>query len=325
MKTEVREIPYFLLLLLLLSIACSNPGNHERIEASGTIEARQSYISSKVGAEIRDILVEEGDLVEKGDTLIILDCSRYEIQLKQAKAGAAQAKAQLKILLNGARVEDMQLAEEKLAQTKANWESAKRDCERIERLRKSSSATAKQLDDAKTRLDIALAQYNSAKVALEKLKNWSRPEEIEAGKAAVSQAEAAEQLALQVVSDCYITAPISGTVTQKSVEIGELAAPGANVAVISNQKKLELMIYVTGLELGYVKIGQKAKVSVDSYPDKSFAGEVVFISPQAEFTPKNIQTKEDRVKLVYGVKLIIENPDRALKPGMPADALIETK
>ncbi|MBD3232692.1 MAG: HlyD family efflux transporter periplasmic adaptor subunit [candidate division Zixibacteria bacterium] len=324
MKTEMKEIQYILLLPLLLLIACSNSGNQEKIEASGTIEAQQSYVSSKISAEVRDILVEEGDLVEKGDTLVVLDCSKYDIQLKQAKAGASQAEAQLKILLNGARIEDLELAEEKLAQAEANWMLAKKDYERIEKLRKSGSATAKQLDDAETRLDVALAQYNSAKAALQKLKNWSRPEEIEAGKASLTQAEAAEELASEVVSDCYITAPISGIVTQKTIEIGELATPGAYLSVISNQEKLELMIYVTEPELGYVKIGQKARVSVDSYPDESFNGEVVFISPEAEFTPKNIQTKEDRVKLVYGVKLIIENPDRALKPGMPADAVIET-
>jgi HlyD family secretion protein len=115
---------------------------------------------------------------------------------------------------------------------------------------------------------------------------------------------------------------VSGVVTHRPVEVGELVAPGGVVAVLSKLDRLHLTIYVTAVEMGRIRLVQEAEVRIDADPGRAFPGRVVYLSPEAEFTPRNVQTKEDRVKLVFGVKIEVDNPDGALKPGLPADATI---
>lgn len=126
----------------------------------------------------------------------------------------------------------------------------------------------------------------------------------------------------KAIADCTIAAPVGGVVTRKPVEAGELVQAGATVLTISDLDRVNLMIYVTEKELGQVKLGQTAAVTIDSAPGRIFSGKVTYISSEAEFTPKNIQTKEDRAKLVFRVKVEIDNPEGVLKPGLPADAII---
>ena len=124
------------------------------------------------------------------------------------------------------------------------------------------------------------------------------------------------------MNDCYVTSPSSGFITKKFIEQGETAGMMSSLFQIADLSTVELVIYVSETELGMVKLGQKANINVDTYPDKSFEGKVIYISPEAEFTPKNIQTQEERTKLVYAVKIKVDNPDFELKDGMPADASI---
>jgi len=141
-----------------------------------------------------------------------------------------------------------------------------------------------------------------------------------AAKARLDQAQSGADLLLKQLSDACIVAPVTGIVTHKPVETGELMSAGTTVATISRLDTLNLMIYVSDTELGKVKLGGAADVVVDTYPDSSFPAHVVYISPIAEFTPKNVQTQEERVKLVYAVKVRISgDPQYDLKPGMPAD------
>jgi HlyD family secretion protein len=139
----------------------------------------------------------------------------------------------------------------------------------------------------------------------------------------VKSAKDAVELLQSQINDTKITAPMSGTVIRKVVEVGELVSMGMPIFVIADLSTVYLTIYVPEVMLGHVKIGQNADVTVDSFPDKSFNGKVTYISQEAEFTPKNIQTKEERVKLVYGVKIEINNPGNELKSGMPADAVLK--
>jgi HlyD family secretion protein len=125
------------------------------------------------------------------------------------------------------------------------------------------------------------------------------------------------------ISDSYVTAPISGFVVKKFVEAGESVTQLSSLLMLSDLDYVDLVIYVSETELGKVKLGQAAKVTVDSYKNRTFTGKVIFISPDAEFTPKNIQTNDERTKLVYAVKIHLHNPDYALKDGMPADAVVD--
>jgi membrane fusion protein YbhG len=309
-------------LLALAGAACTGKNARDTISASGTIEAVEVNVASKVPGQLLELAVEEGARVKTGDRLASIDHAALDIQLRQAEAGVELADAQLSLLVKGARSEDIRQAEAALKQADASFSIADEDARRMRELVKTESVTTKQRDDAEARLTVAAAQRNAATEALSKVRRLARPEEIRAAEARLAQARAAADLLRKTISDCEITAPAAGIVTHKAVEAGELVNPGQTIVTISELDSVYVMIYVTDKDLGRVKLGGAAEVAIDTFPGKAFPGKITYISPEAEFTPKNIQTKEDRVKLVFGVKVEIENRDGLLKPGLPADALI---
>ena len=330
-RPKLRRISFSPACLLLVLVACvglmkgcSEHGRKGEISASGTIEAREVSVASKVSGQILELRVEEGNRVAVGDTMALIDHASLDIQLRQAEAGIEFAAAQLELLRKGARSEDIRQAQEALKQAEANLVAAEADVKRMRVLAAKGSVTVKQRDDAEARYTVTLAQYQSFEQALRKIKQLARPEEIKAAEARLAQAQAGADLLRKTIADCTILSPVAGIVTHRPVEAGELITPGAAVVTITELARIYLMIYVTEKELGRVKLGQSVEVGIDSFPGRSFEGKVTYISPQAEFTPKNIQTNEDRVKLVFGVKIELPNPDGALKPGLPADAVIRT-
>jgi HlyD family secretion protein len=265
----------------------------------------------------------EGSPVKKGDLLAVIDHSNLDIQLGQAKSGVDLAQAQLDLLTNGARGEDLAQAREALNEANENLSSAQQDFQRLESLFKAAAATKKQRDDAETRSTTAKAQANAAGQALKKLQNFARPEEVKAAQARLDQEVYAVRLLEKTIQDCTVHAPTDGTVTEKLVEEGELAAPGSGLFVITDLDTVKLTIYVPETDLGNIRLGEKARISIDSSPGAVYTGAVTYISPVAEFTPRDIQTKDERVKLVYAVKIEIPNPEGIFKPGMPADAAFD--
>lgn len=312
------------LLLLFLSSGCRN-NDEDEIRATGTVETVQVRIAPKVSSNVTHVLVDEGNIVTKGDTMFYLDRSTFDVQLRQAKAGVHLAQAQLDLLLKGAREEDIRSAEEALRQAEAHYSLAREDIRRIRNLYDSLSVSRKQLDDAEARYTVASAQYNAAQQNLEKLRQYSRPEEIRAQRARLEQAITTVDLAKKNINDCYIISPVDGVVTNKLAEPGELIRQGVPVAVISKLDTVRLMIYLNTVNMGRVRLRQGVDVTIDAYPGKIFTGSITYISPTAEFTPRNIQTKEERVKQVFGVRVEIPNPDGVLKPGLPADAVIKSQ
>ncbi|MDE3057365.1 MAG: efflux RND transporter periplasmic adaptor subunit [Bacteroidota bacterium] len=321
MKKKIYTGAIILALANLWLTGCGN-GHNGAIDASGTLEAVEVNVSAKVPGQLEQLFVQEGSSVHTGDTLAILDHSTQELQWKQAYAGVELADAQYRLLVNGARPEDIQQGEDMLKQAQSSFSIAKDDYNRMKDLYASNSISKKQYDDAESRFTITQAQLSSAKENLRKLKSYARPEDIAAAKARLDQAKANADLLQKQINDSYVVAPVSGIVTQKPVEVGELVNTGTTVVTISNLEKLNLMIYVGEQELGKVKLNGSADVVIDTYPNKAFPARVIYISPIAEFTPKNIQTKEDRTKLVFGVKLEVDNKDGVLKAGMPADAYV---
>jgi len=321
-RSQAAPIMAALAALAVAFAGCSGPKKVRGIEGSGTIEAREVAVASRVGGQVLEIRAEEGSPVKKGDILVLVDHETLDIQLRQSEAGVALAEAQLALLRKGARAEDVRQGEEALRQTGANLKVASDDAGRMRELASRGSVTPKQRDDAEARLVVTQAQEASAKEALSKLKRLARPEEIRAAEARLAQAVAAADLLRKTIADCTIVTPVAGIVTRRPVETGELVSPGTTVLTVSELDTVHVMIFVTEKELGRVRLGGEADVTIDAAPGRVFKGRVTFISPEAEFTPKNIQTKEDRVKLVFGVKVEIPNPDGALKPGLPADAVI---
>ena len=309
--------------IAFLLFSCSEERDQDKISASGTIEVIEVSVAPKIGGQVTKIAVQEGSRVKGGDILAVIDSSALEIQLQQAEAGVNLAQAPLRLLLEGSRAEDIRYAEETLKQAEANLKVAEEDLNRIRNLYEKASTTAKMKDDAEARYKVARAQYEASRQILLKLTRGARPEEIKAARARLAQAEAARDLLKKNISDCTIISPTRGMVTHKPVEEGEFVAPGTPLLTVADLEKVRLKVYITEPELGKVGLGQAAEVKIDSYPDRTFLGKVIFISPEAEFTPKNIQTKEERTKLVYAVKIEIENPENILKPGMPADAVIK--
>jgi HlyD family secretion protein len=319
MKTTKIILP----LILLISIyGCSGKKGNTKIEATGTIESTNVTISSKNAGEIKSIIADEGEQVNRGDTILVIDHEALGFQLEQASASEQITEAQLKLMLKGARSEDIKQAEEMMKQTEINFNLAKSDFERYTRLLDSKSITRKQYEDMTARYHVSIAQFSSAKENYEKVKKIFRPEEIEQAKANLRKAKASVGLLEKNIRDSYITSPLNGFVVKKFVEAGETVSPMSSLVKISNLSSVNLIIYVSEVDLGKIKLGQIAEITIDTYPDKKYEGKVTYISPEAEFTPKNIQTKDERTKLVFAVKVEIPNKDFDLKSGMPADAKI---
>ncbi|MCU7495258.1 MAG: HlyD family efflux transporter periplasmic adaptor subunit [Ignavibacteria bacterium] len=307
----------------LLLYGCGGGEDKNMIDASGTIEATNVTISSKVAGQVQKLYKDEGNAVKAGDTLLTVDHDLLSIQLEQALAGKDFAEAQLKLLRQGARSEDISQAEANTRQAQINLDQALKDKDRMARLYESKSITKKQYEDALARFELTQAQYNAASDNLKKMRHFARPEEIRQAEANLQKSVASVDLLKKNIQDSYVTSPMNGTLVKKFVEAGETVGPNSSLFRISDLSVVDLVIYVSEEELGHVKLGQKAEVTVDAFKNKTFEGKVIYISPEAEFTPKNIQTKDERTKLVFAVKIEISNPNSDLKAGMPADAVIK--
>ena len=294
----MKAIKYIVVFILLLMFGCRNGNDKNTIEASGNIEATNIIVSSQVTGKVLSLLKDEGENVNEGDTVLIIDHETLALQLKQALAAKEVAEAQLNLLKVGAREEDIKQGEEAVTQAKVSFESAQRDAERMKALFNSKSITKKQYEDANSRLDITQAQLTAAQENLKKLKNLARPEDIKQAQANVDRQVATIDIIKKQIRDSYVQSPINGIIVKKFFEPGETVTMLSSLFKVSNLSVVNLIIYVSEEELGKIKLGQTADVSSDTYPDKKYEGKITYISPEAEFTPKNIQTKDERTKLV---------------------------
>jgi len=306
----MRRLRSIVTVLAVLLASCGgNKG--DVIEASGTIEGTDVNIGVEVGGKVLRLLVDEGSRVATGDTLLVIDDTEYQIQLRQALANLASFESAYRLALEGSRTED-------ILQAKATYDNAREDNNRMRSLLDSHTVTQKQYDDAYSRFVAAEQTYR-------KLQRGLRPEEIAGARVRRDWAAAQSDLLKKKVRDCSVLAPSDGTITLRGVEPGELVTPGMTVLRSTYLDRVKLTIYVNETDLGRLQLGQPARVAIDAFKEGKYVeGKVTFISPVAEFTPKNVQTKEERTKLVFGVKIEIDNADHALKPGLPADARIVT-
>jgi len=322
--TRFRVLAVFLVAVLVVgSIAAVRYFEHAskngRIAASGTIEATEVEIASKVTEQIQQITIDEGDRVEKDQLLVALDRRELEAQLKAAQAQRLAAQANLKNLEAGSREQEIKKAEAALEEAQANAEKTRSDWERLDRLHKDKVASDQEWEQARAAYDVAIAKQREAKEHVDLMKAGTRRQVIEAARGEAERAQAAEELAQVQLDQTRLTAPLAATVLLKDREVGEMATPGVAILTLGDLDHMWVTVYIKETDLGRVKLGQEARVSVDSFPGKEYPGRVTHISEKAEFTPKTIQTKEERVKLVFAVKVAIGNADGELKPGMPAD------
>jgi len=244
--------------------------NRDRLYASGTIEAVEIEVASKVQGRVESFAVDEGDIVKKGDIIASLESSELAASLDQARAIELTAKVKL--------------------------ENSKKTYDRGTKLKKKRMISDQEFDTMKSSYDSANADY--------------------------SRSIAARRLAEIAFNEATIRAPISGTILTKVADPGDLMAPFSTVVTMADLSILDLMLYVPETKYGKIMLKDYVYISVDSYPGETFTGRISNISNKAEFTPKNIQTKEERTTQVFGVKVKIPNPDDKLKPGLHADAVI---
>jgi membrane fusion protein YbhG len=329
----IRNQRHLVVALSLAIAACAPDAPDNALRVSGHVEATEVHVSSEVGGRLLELRVDEGDRVKSGDVLAKVDTRDTALQIQRARAERATAVAQLRLLEAGSRIEDVRQAEAQVdgAQAEAmaieaDLKAAQLDLERLEALLKANAIAQKDRDDAKTRVDATRERLRSAgervRAAREnvtRLKKGARPEEIEAARAQVAAADAQIALLDKALSDAQILAPVSGMVTQKLVDAGEIVMRGTPIVVVTDLDNAWANLFVPEPMVPRVKLGQPAKVVTDA-GGEGLSGKVTFVSPKAEFTPRNVQTAEERSKLVYRIKVTVDNRAGILKPGMPVDA-----
>ncbi len=310
--------------VLLFCAGCARKAD-SIVESTGTIEATQIDVRCEVGGMLRALNYDQGDRVERGAVMAHIDHQKLDWQLKRAQAAVAEMDARLALLQHGYRREEVEKAQKVLQEADVQRENALREYRRIQKLYKEGVASDHERDKAYTACESARKRCEQAREQYMMVSSGFREEEIAAARAAQQSAQAQAQLIRTQIEDATVTAPGSGIVDERYVEHGEVVSAGSLLFSIVDLQDCWIMAYVSEKSLGRVHTGQKASVSVDSFPDKTFPGRVVYISSEAEFTPKNVQTKEERVKLVFGVKVEIDNARELLKPGMPADVIIQAE
>jgi HlyD family secretion protein len=303
-----------------IALGCSDGGDSLLVVTSGHVEATEVRVAAKVGGRLESLGFEEGDRVEAGQELARIETTDLSLAHDQARAERDLAAAELRLRLAGARKEDIAELEAQLRGIEADLAAARLDLARLEELLAKGSGTEKSRDDARARRDALDARREAARQALERARAGSRPEEIQAARARLDAAEARVAQIGQQIADAAIPSPLAGVVTEKLVEKGEILAPGAPVALVVDLDHAWLTVYVSEPDLARIRIGQPAEVVADDGTRRQ--GRISYVASQAEFTPRNVQTRDERVKLVFRIKIALENADGVFKPGMPAEARI---
>ena len=324
-----------IVLVAVLAIGCSKEAPSDRLRVSGHVEATETRLAPEVGGRILTLTVKEGDRVQPGQIVLTLDTRDVQLSIDRAKAERASAEAQLRLVQAGARVEDVRLAQSQIETARAEvgaarseLDAAEQDLVRFDTLLKNNSGSRKQRDDAATRRDVAKdrvsqteGRVRSAEETLAKLKAGARPEEIETARARVNVVSAQIESLEKGLTDATLQSPIAGLVTEKLVEVGEVIMPRAPALVVVDLEHAWADVFVPEPTVPQIKIGQQATVFTDA-GGPGLTGTISYISPKAEFTPRNVQTAEERSKLVYRVRINVDNKDGVLKQGMPVEAEI---
>jgi HlyD family secretion protein len=306
-----------------LVAACAKPPQGNAIAAAGHVEATDVHVAAKVGGRLQRFTLQEGDPVTLGQVLAEVDTTDTRLSLAQARADRDQAAAELDLRLAGSRKEDIAEAASQVSSAQADLEGAQKDLDRMQALLDRGSGTAKSRDDAKTRRDMTAARVRGARQALARSRNGSRPQEIAEARAKLASAEARVATLEQQIKDAAVISPLAGVVTEKVAQQGELLQAGSPLCVITDLANAWLTVFVVETDLGRIRLGQAATVVTDEGQRRG--GHITYISSEAEFTPKNVQTRDERVKLVYKVKVGLDNRDGLFKPGMPAEARFQAK
>jgi len=318
-------------LALVTTVACREPEPSNTIRVSGHVEATEVQVAPDVGGRLLELRLAEGDRVAVGDLVGRLDTRDVDLQITRARAEREAADAQLRLLQAGARPEEIRQAEAQrdaveaeVAGAAAQLQAAVLDLERFEALLKANAGSQKQRDDAKARLDTlrerqrgARERVRVAREALARVVAPARPEEVGAARTRIGVVTAQLAQLEKSVDDAVVKSPSAGIVTQDLVEAGEIVAPRTPLVVVTDLDRAWANAFVPEPAVPRIKLGQAASVHTDA--GQMLQGTVTFVSSRAEFTPRNVQTAEERSRLVYRIKVSVDNSAGILKQGMPVD------
>lgn len=317
----------------LTLIGCVQDVPAETPRVSGHVEATEIQVSADAAGRLLELRVTEGDRVTAGDTIGVLDARDAELQVARMRAERLVAQAQLRLLQAGPRAEDVtqadaqvQAARVEVATTDAEIAAAEIDLHRFEGLLQAEAGSVKQRDDAKARVDIArerrrslLERVEVARTILSRVRSGARSEELDGARARIAVVDAQIAALEKTVTDAVVVAPASGVVTQTLVDAGEVVGRGTPILVVTDLDHAWANLFVPEPLVPKLSLGQGATVFTDA-GGAGLQGRITFISPRAEFTPRNVQTTEERSRLVYRIKVSVDNRDGVLKVGMPVDA-----
>ena len=308
----------------LLLAACSR-GNGTRagnLVLSGNIEVTDAQLGFKVPGRVAERLVSEGDRIQAGQLVARLDDVEQREQLALRRAELAGAEAALAELVAGSRPQEIAATEATLRSAEADRDRSRLDFARQQELRAKDAIADRELEASQAQLKVAEARTAEAAERLKLVKEGPRSEDIAQARARVEQIRASLALAETQLENTRLVSPLTGVVLSHNIEPGEFVSAGTPVVTVADTAHVWVRAYVNQTDLGRIHLGQKVEVRTDTFPDKAYEGMIGFISSEAEFTPKTVQTTKERVKLVFRIKVDLANPKDELKPGMPADAII---
>jgi HlyD family secretion protein len=289
----------------------------DKLILHGNVDIRQVNLGFRISGRLKEMKTEEGDVVQAGDVIAVLDDGPYQDQVHLAEAQVAQAQANYTKMVNGFRLEEIEQARAQLAQAKANYDNAVRTFEREDKLLQTHVISQSDYDAATSSRDSLKAMVQSAQANLNLELSGNRQEDIVNAKAQLENAQANLDNARRNLTDCQLRASVDGVVITRAVEPGTIVATSTIVYSICETSPVWIRTYVDERDLGRIYPGMPALIYNDTYPNHPYPAQVGFISPVAEFTPKNVETRELRADLVYRLRVILEKPDRYVRQGMP--------
>ncbi len=316
-----RRLVIIIVLLLVLGggwyFYARESNGRQQLQLFGNIDIREVSLGFRVPGRISEVLKDEGDSVTQDEVIARLDAEPYRHGLEQAEAQVASLQARLEKLESGYRKEEIEQARAALREAEASSAKAEQDFARQQDLVRTKAISQQEFDAASASRDVATARLNSARANLDLLEAGNRPEEIAEARAAVAQAKATAAAARLQVRDTELKAAEKGVVLTRAQEVGAIVQTGATVFTVSLQNPVWGRVYISEPSLGRIHPGMEVQIFTDSRPDRPFRGQVGYISPRAEFTPKSVETPDLRTSLVYRVRVVITDGDDSLRQGMP--------
>lgn len=293
------------------------------LRLTGHIEATETNLGFKVPGKIRAIHFEEGQWIKAGQVVAELEADDLRQEVAAAEARLRAAQANMEKLVSGYRPQEVREAQAAVAQAKADFVDKERDFRRMENLFARKVVTAQVRDRSEAACLMAKEALRRAQEKYDLMKSGFRREDVDQGRAELTQAQAALELARTRLGYATITSPANTVVLVRPAEPGQVVAVGGTVLTAGDLDNVWFEGWIPETDLARVRHGQKAVVTTDTYPGKTYPAWVSYISSKAEFTPKTVETFKERVTLVYRTKIRVDNPNYELKPGMPAEAVVE--